>query len=65
MLYKSYNDEYRWSKPFLLEHIAEEFSVNLMTIQRDLNALQQQGWLRKVHLGATAQPSALFHLDTF
>jgi DeoR/GlpR family transcriptional regulator of sugar metabolism len=46
-----------------IEQLAEEFSVNLMTIHRDLDALQQQGWLRKVRGGATAQPSALFHGD--
>jgi DeoR/GlpR family transcriptional regulator of sugar metabolism len=45
------------------EQLAEEFSVTLMTIHRDLDVLQQQGWLRKVRGGATAQPSALFHGD--
>jgi DeoR/GlpR family transcriptional regulator of sugar metabolism len=46
-----------------IEQLAEEFSVNIMTIHRDLEALQRQGWLRKVRGGATAQPSALFHGD--
>ncbi len=46
-----------------IEQLAEEFSVNHMTILRDLDVLQQQGWLRKVRGGATAQPSALFHGD--
>jgi DeoR/GlpR family transcriptional regulator of sugar metabolism len=46
-----------------VDQLAEEFSVNPMTIHRDLDALQQQGWLRKVRGGATALPSALFHGD--
>lgn len=45
------------------EQLAEEFSVALITIHRDLDSLQQQGWLRKVRGGATAQPSSLFHGD--
>src|SRR5579884_3994464 len=45
------------------ELLAEEFSVTLMTIHRDLDVLQRQGWLRKIRGGATAQPSALFHGD--
>ncbi len=45
------------------EQLAEEFSVALITIHRDLDWLQQQGWLRKVRGGATAQPSSLFHGD--
>ena len=46
-----------------IEQLAEDFSVTLMTIHRDLDVLQQQGWLRKVRGGATAQPSPLFHGD--
>jgi DeoR/GlpR family transcriptional regulator of sugar metabolism len=45
------------------EQLADEFAVTLMTIHRDLDLLQQQGWLRKVRGGATAQPSSLFHGD--
>ena len=45
------------------EQLADDFSVTLMTIHRDLDVLQQQGWLRKVRGGATAQPSTLFHGD--
>jgi DeoR/GlpR family transcriptional regulator of sugar metabolism len=45
------------------EDLAEGFSVSLMTVHRDLDALQAQGWLRKVRGGATAQPSALYHGD--
>ena len=46
-----------------IEHLAEAYSVSLMTIHRDLDTLQSAGWLRKVRGGATAQPSALFHGD--
>lgn len=43
--------------------LAEEFGVSLMTIHRDLDALQAEGWLRKVRGGATAVPSEVFHGD--
>jgi DeoR/GlpR family transcriptional regulator of sugar metabolism len=46
-----------------IEDLAEAFGVSLMTIHRDLDALQTQGWLRKVRGGATAQPSAHHHGD--
>ena len=46
-----------------IEDLAETFGVSLMTIHRDLDALQTQGWLRKVRGGATAQPSAHHHGD--
>ncbi|MFF9899991.1 DeoR/GlpR family DNA-binding transcription regulator [Streptomyces longispororuber] len=41
--------------------LADAFGVSLMTIHRDLDFLQAQGWLRKVRGGATALPSAQFH----
>ncbi|MET8684700.1 DeoR/GlpR family DNA-binding transcription regulator [Streptomyces sp. NPDC004732] len=41
--------------------LADEFGVSLMTIHRDLDFLQSQGWLRKVRGGATGLPSAQFH----
>ncbi|SFQ04305.1 DNA-binding transcriptional regulator of sugar metabolism, DeoR/GlpR family [Amycolatopsis arida] len=43
--------------------LAAEFGVSLMTIHRDFDVLQAQGWLRKVRGGATAVPSAMFHGD--
>lgn len=46
-----------------MEDLAEAFGVSLMTIHRDLDVLQSEGWLRKVRGGATAQPSALYHGD--
>lgn len=41
--------------------LADEFGISLMTAHRDLDALQAQGWLRKVRGGATGLPSAQFH----
>ncbi|UGY94432.1 DeoR/GlpR family DNA-binding transcription regulator [Streptomyces gobiensis] len=41
--------------------LAGQFGVSLMTIHRDLDALQSQGWLRKVRGGATALSSTVFH----
>lgn len=41
--------------------LADEFDVSLMTIHRDLDFLQSQGWLRKVRGGATGLRSAQFH----
>ncbi|NLU68679.1 DeoR/GlpR family DNA-binding transcription regulator [Streptomyces sp. HNM0574] len=41
--------------------LAESAGVSLMTVHRDLDALQSQGWLRKVRGGATGMPSARFH----
>lgn len=43
--------------------LAAELDVSLMTIHRDLDVLESQGWLRKVRGGATARPSALYHGD--
>lgn len=34
-----------------------------MTIHRDLDLLESEGWLRKVRAGATAQPSEFHHGD--
>ena len=46
-----------------IEDLAEAQGVSLMTIHRDLDVLQSEGWLRKVRGGATAQPSAVHHGD--
>lgn len=43
--------------------LAADFGVSVMTVHRDLDALQSQGWLRKVRGGATALSSAAFHGD--
>ncbi|MGH3750095.1 MAG: DeoR/GlpR family DNA-binding transcription regulator [Micromonosporaceae bacterium] len=43
--------------------LAEEFGVSLMTVHRDLDALQAEGWLRKVRGGAATTLSAGFHGD--
>ena len=41
-----------------IDDLAEEFGVTIMTIHRDLNVLEEQGWVRKIRGGATADPSA-------
>ena len=46
-----------------IEQLVADFDVSLMTIHRDLDDLESQGWLRKVRGGATAQPSAVHHGD--
>jgi DeoR/GlpR family transcriptional regulator of sugar metabolism len=45
------------------DDIARQLQVSVMTVHRDLDALQAQGWLRKVRGGATALPSVAFHGD--
>jgi DeoR/GlpR family transcriptional regulator of sugar metabolism len=42
-----------------LDDLARAFDVSLMTIHRDLDALQAEGWLLKIRGGATANPAAL------
>ena len=46
-----------------MDSLSHEFGVTTMTIHRDLDALQSQGWLRKVRGGATSMPSPLYHGD--
>lgn len=46
-----------------IEDLAETHGVSIMTIHRDLDTLQTEGWLRKVRGGATARPSAQYHGD--
>jgi len=42
-----------------IQELAEMFQVSAMTIHRDLDELEQQGILRKVRGGATAQRTYL------
>lgn len=44
-----------------IDELARDFTVSPMTIHRDLDSLQSEGWLRKVRGGATSEPSNLFH----
>lgn len=46
-----------------LDDLSRELGVSTMTIHRDLDTLQRQGWLRKVRGGATTLPSSLYHGD--
>jgi len=43
-----------------VQELAERFGVSKMTIHRDLDILEERLALRKVHGGATAQPSSLY-----
>ncbi|TSB13582.1 DeoR/GlpR transcriptional regulator [Streptomyces benahoarensis] len=43
-----------------IEELVQELGVSQMTVHRDLDTLEHQGWLRKVRGGATAAPNALF-----
>lgn len=42
-----------------IEQLASTHGVSVMTIHRDLDVLEEQGWLRKIRGGATATPSAM------
>lgn len=42
-----------------LDDLAQEHDVSVMTMHRDLDALQAEGWLVKIRGGATANPGAL------
>ena len=42
-----------------LDDLAQRFDVSLMTMHRDVDALESQGWLLKIRGGATANPAAL------
>lgn len=46
-----------------IEDLVAEHGVSVMTVHRDLDALERAGWLRKVRGGATAKPSTVFHGD--
>jgi DeoR/GlpR family transcriptional regulator of sugar metabolism len=43
-----------------VQELVDRFAVSVMTIHRDLDALEGRGVLRKVRGGATAQPSSLY-----
>lgn len=42
-----------------IDELARTFGTSVMTVHRDLDALQEQGWLTKIRGGATANPTAL------
>lgn len=42
-----------------LDDLARQFNVSLMTMHRDVDALEADGWLTKIRGGATANPYAL------
>ena len=42
-----------------VEDLVREFDVSLMTMHRDLDALEADGWISKIRGAATANPSAM------
>ena len=46
-----------------VSELAAAHAVSTMTIRRDLDVLEEQGWVRKVRGGATVEPSAFYHGD--
>ncbi|AZN98448.1 DeoR/GlpR transcriptional regulator [Mesorhizobium sp. M9A.F.Ca.ET.002.03.1.2] len=46
-----------------VDDLASRFGVSKMTVHRDLDELEQSGFLRKVRGGASIQPSGLFESD--
>lgn len=42
-----------------IDDLARIFGISLMTVHRDLDVLEDDGWLTKIRGGATANPSAL------
>jgi DeoR/GlpR family transcriptional regulator of sugar metabolism len=42
-----------------VDDLARHFDVSAMTVHRDLDVLESEGWLTKIRGGATANPSAL------
>ncbi|TPM03621.1 DeoR/GlpR transcriptional regulator [Mesorhizobium sp. B2-3-11] len=46
-----------------VDDLASRFGVSRMTVHRDLDELEESGFLRKVRGGASIQPSSLFESD--
>ena len=46
-----------------VDALAHEFGVSIMTVHRDLDELEERGYLRKVRGGATSEPTRTFHGD--
>lgn len=45
--------------------LAATFGVSAMTVLRDLDAMEAEGWLQRIRGGATVQRSALFELNVW
>lgn len=43
--------------------LAQDYGVSIMTVHRDLDVLEQRGFLHKVRGGATSAPTRTFHGD--
>lgn len=56
-------DQVHQSGSVTVDHLVATLGVSRMTIHRDLDALEQDGVLRKVRGGATATRSSLFESD--
>jgi DeoR/GlpR family transcriptional regulator of sugar metabolism len=50
-------------KPFNVSDLAASFGVSEMTIHRDLNKLEQEGHIRRVHGGAVPAEKMVFEFD--
>jgi DeoR/GlpR family transcriptional regulator of sugar metabolism len=46
-----------------VDALAERYGVSIMTVHRDLDELEKQGFLHKVRGGATSAPTKTFHGD--
>jgi DeoR/GlpR family transcriptional regulator of sugar metabolism len=46
-----------------VDALAAEFAVSIMTVHRDLDELEERGFLHKVRGGATTAPTTTFHGD--
>lgn len=56
-------DQVHQSGSVTVDHLVAALGVSRMTVHRDLDALEQEGVLRKVRGGATAARSSLFESD--